>query len=303
MIRLNTIVLLMIWLFLTASSFVVAEQLLPYANPIASTAIRFALAALLMLLCVRGKYLSILSGALALQYFLVSVLLVLFFLGLFVALETTTAVKTSVIYTLLPLMTVLLNAVVASVRASVFQCLGFVLGSAGALWLLFDLNRKDFANWTWVSGDGVFLMACASLALHVVLLKRWFAGRPPAQSVFTILVFGSFLLLPGFIFWGESETIQWQEFGFWWPLLYLTGFTTLGTFFLQQKLLQRLCANDLLATSYLSPAIVVGLTASSWFLQGSNGIWGIALTLLGMGLIFQGRPAENPSKSLAKMRH
>ena len=298
MYRLNAYVLLAIWLFLTASSFVVAEQLMPYANSIASTAMRFLLAAFLLLLITRGRYLRAVSTELVLKYFLVATLLVVFFLGLFVALETTTSVKTSVIYTLLPLMTVLLSFVVAGVKPSSVQCIGFVLGSSGALWLLLDLNHEDFSRWQWVSGDGVFLTACSSLALHVVLLKRWFTAESPVQTVSYMLIFGSVLLLPILIVWGEIETLQWRELGFWWPLLYLTCFATLGTFLLQQRLLQELSANHLLAASYLSPIIVVALTAFGWFQQGSSGIWGIALTLVGMGLIFRDHRTEGDADTI-----
>ena len=145
-------------------------------------------------------------------------------------------------------------------------------------------------------GDGVFCCACVSLSLHVVLLKRWFSAQPPVQTVFFLLLFGSLLLLPVMVMWGDVESIQWSELGFWWPLLYLTGFATLATFLLQQWLLQRLTANHLLAASYLSPAIVVMLTTMPRVSLSYQGMFGVALTCLSLALIFRGAFPESVPK-------
>ncbi len=86
-----------------ASSFVVSKDLLPYANPIASTGLRFILASILMLpiiwrIYVWKKSASFIGTKIIVQYSFISLFLVLFFLGLFEALKTTSAMRTSVIY-------------------------------------------------------------------------------------------------------------------------------------------------------------------------------------------------------------
>ncbi len=301
MARFNAYVLLAVWLCLTASSFVVAEVIADYANPIATTALRFWLATVLMIPFVKSLHLELPSVMVMAKYACVSSLLVGFFVGLFVALNSTTAVKTSVIYTSIPLLTVVLSFVVLNVRPSLIQTTGFVLGCVGALWLLFSTNEALQAHWSWVSGDAVFLLACVSLALHIVLLKLWFTRVPPVQSVFHILLLGSLILTPFLLVWGQLGQVKWRHPEFLGALIYLTAFTTVGTFLLQQNILQRLSANHLLSVSYLTPLVVMLLgvshSASQW--QGS---WGaIVLTLFSVGLIFH-RHEEQRSRILTSYK-
>ncbi len=286
MARFSAYVLLAIWLCLTASSFVVAEVIADYANPIAATALRFWLATVLMIPLIKSQHREPSSAMEVAKYACVSSLLVGFFIGLFVALNSTTAIKTSVIYTSIPLLTVGLSVVVLSVRPSLIQASGFVLGSVGALWLLFSANRELQAQWSWVYGDAVFLLACVSLALHIVLLKHWFSTAPPVRSVFYMLLLGSLMLTPFLLVWGQLGDVKWQHPEFLWSLIYLTAFTTLGTFLLQQNILQRLSANHLLSVSYLTPMVVMLLGVSVSAVQW-RGSWGaILLTLLAVALIF-----------------
>ncbi|MAZ87615.1 MAG: hypothetical protein CL693_08210 [Cellvibrionaceae bacterium] len=293
MSRINAYILLAVWLCLTASSFVVAEVVAPYANPIATTALRFWLATALLLPFVKRHHLKHSSLEVLLKYVLVSSLLVGFFVGLFVALKSTTAVKTSVIYTSTPLLSVVLSFLLLKVKPSWIQFLGFVLGCVGALWLLFSSNRGLVDGWSWTLGDGIFLLACFSMGLHIVLLKVWFFEVPPVQSVFHILLIGSLLLTPPLMIWGQPEDVQWLQAEFWWSLIYLTAFATVGTFMLQQNILQRLSANHLLSASYLSPAVVMLLSVSMTSTQWRGDWQAMLLTLLAVGLIFHRHEAPS----------
>ena len=106
--------LLVLWAWLMASSFMISGKVVPYANPLVTTELRFLLAAMIFLpfLLLDGKKGS-LTGLLRKEiigpYLIISGTLVTFFIGMFWALQTTTALNTSVIYTLVPLIGVIVS--------------------------------------------------------------------------------------------------------------------------------------------------------------------------------------------------
>ncbi len=220
---------------------------------------------------------------------MVSLFLVLFFLGLFEALKTTTATRTSVIYTLLPLLTVVVSYLGLKVRPSVKQLIGFVLGSVGATWVLLALGKNTVSFLTWYGGDSIFILACLSLSLHVVLIKKWLEDQPSVQSAFYILCMGSVIMLPCLWLFGELDALRWEEAKFWQAFLYLTVFTTICTFWLQQYLLKNLGPNHLLAVSYVVPLFVLLPQSLSMPNQLYYGLPGIVLTGVALMMIFQQR--------------
>ncbi len=278
-----------VWLVLISSSFVVSEWLSPYASPVASTGLRFILSCVILSPFVIKKLPS-LGLELLSRYAAISACLVLFFLGLFKSLETTTAIRTSVIYTLLPLLTVAVSYLGLRIKPAAIPLLGFILGSLGAVWVLMTLNTTVIDLWSWYFGDSIFLVSCIFLALHVVLIKRWLGDQSPLQSTWLILMMGSVLILPALLVYGELSQVRWQQNEFWLAFLYLTCGATLGTFLLQQYLLKRFGPDHLLAVSYLMPLCV--LLPGVWF-EGYRlycGLPGILLTLGAMPLIFRKSP-------------
>lgn len=282
--------LLLLWVSLMASSFVVSAELIPYANSIASTGLRFVLASIMMLPLVVARYKSSNTEfkgnqTVYFQYSLISLFLVLFFVGLFEALKTTTAMKTSVIYTLVPLLSVFLTYFGLRLKTSKTKLLGFLLGTIGAVWVLLAFNKSDADLLTWSMGDGIFLLASLSLSVHVVLVKKWGAGVPPLQGSFYIMSLGSLMLLPLMLLLGELDEVAWDNAKFWQILIYLTVFTTMVTFFLQQYLVQKVGPNHLLAFTYLIPILVV---IPQELVVGPpliNSLSGILITLLALYLI------------------
>lgn len=281
-----TYVALLLWLVLTASSFVVSAELLPHANPIASTGLRFLLACILMLPFFIRR-IPVFTRTMIFRYLWISLFLVLFFVGLFKSLQTTTALRVSVIYTLLPLLTVIVSYCALRLRASPRQLAGFVLGSGGAVWGLLATNGDRFDFWTWYSGDSLFLLSCVCLALHVVLIKKWLVSIDPVQSVFMILLMGGALLIPFVLGYGELQQVHWESRHFWVTFLYLTCFTTIGTFLLQQYLLRHFGPNHLLAVSYLIPFCILLPNAVLHLDQLYYALPGFVLTAMAMPMIFR----------------
>ncbi|MCF6440139.1 DMT family transporter [Pseudoalteromonas luteoviolacea] len=250
-------ILLLVWVGLLSSSFVVSGKVLPYASPIAATCLRFILTSLCLAPLVwRSSNVKLTVKQIG-QYTLISGFLVLFFVGLFESLKTITAEKTAVIYTLLPLISVFLSFIFMGIKTRTSQLLGFLIGTASAIWMLINGQNNLQALSKWQYGDTVFLAACFCLAMHVILIKKWATTQSALTSTFYIALLGSLLLLPIMLFYGDLTHLVWQSHTFWTWLIYLTLFTTLGTFFLQQHLLKKVSPNAFLAMTYLVPAFVI----------------------------------------------
>ncbi len=276
---------LLLWVFLLASSFIVSATLVPYASPLFSTWLRFLLACLCLLPLVYrqlGPYLQI--GILA-RYGLTSLCLMLFFIGLFEALKTTTALQTSVIYTLVPLLSVGLGYLIAGTVAKGCQLLGFLIGVAGAIWVLMGSGQGGLQSLHWQQGDLICLLACISLALHVVLARRWSALAPPQLGAFLLLLCGSMIMLPWVLWQGGWQQVHWAEAAFWQGLLYLTLFATIATAFLQQSLLRYTGPERLVAFTYLVPGLVLLLQGQVAVLLSPAVLPGVGLTALALYLI------------------
>lgn len=300
---------LLLWAWLMASSFIVSGHMVEYASPIATSAFRFLLAMFIMLPALlfswhRGKLNKIeqFKALFAVRqrlfhYVVISGALVGFFIGLFVALKSTTPLNTSVLYTLVPLIGVMIARVWLKELAPLWRVIGFVLGSIGAMIVLFSTqgsSAQDFPiqgndGFGWHSGDYIFVGACFLLALHVVSVQKWGRSLGALSGAFMIMLFGSLWLLPIALIWGELDQVQWSSQGFWVNVLYLTVFTTLFTFILQQRLVMTVGASRLLAMSYSIPvwvALFTALTQSrllslvDWPFASGILILGIALFLI-----------------------
>ncbi|MBJ7554982.1 DMT family transporter [Marinomonas spartinae] len=295
----NALLLLLLWAWLMASSFIVSGHMVQYASPLATSAVRFLLSLLMMLPALMVSWhrsgLNILdqfhalfqSKRRLLHYLMISGALVGFFVGLFTSLEFTTPLHTSVLYTLIPLMGVLIAFVWLRELPSWWRVLGFVLGSMGAMIVL--LATHSSGTFGWNKGDSLFLGACLLLAFHVVSVQKWGHTLGALPGAFMIMLFGTVWLLPIALIWGNIEQVQWLSFGFWSTILYLTIFTTLLTFVLQQRLVTTVGASRLLAFSYTVPIWVAVYTAFSqarWSdLFDFGFVTGVSIVLLALILI------------------
>jgi drug/metabolite transporter (DMT)-like permease len=283
-------ILLVVWVGLMASSFVISADLIPYANSITSTGLRFLLATVMMLPLILVNYQPLSKSRILLQYGLMSIFLVLFFIGLFEALKTTTAARVAVIYTLVPLISLIFSHVILRDKVDKVKLIGFLLGTFGAILFLLANAGKTVVIFVWYSGDSIFFLSCCSLSMHVVLVKKWGAEVPAAQGAFYIMLLGGLMLVPMMLIMGDLDQVAWQVSEFWWLLVYLTLFTTMGTFFLQQYLIQKLGPSQLLAFTYLIPILVALSLGWQVIYQSKQSLAGILIILLALYLIANDKP-------------
>ncbi|NLQ17300.1 DMT family transporter [Marinomonas sp. M1K-6] len=300
----SALLTLLLWAWLMASSFIVSAHMVNYASPIATSTFRFLLAMLIMLpallfswqrakLNKTAQFKALFTSRQRLfHYVVISGALVGFFIGLFVALQSTTPLHTSVLYTLVPLIGVVIARVWLKEVAPLWRVMGFVLGSIGAMTVLFatqgfstqGFSVQDNDGFQWHSGDYIFVGACFLLALHVVSVQKWGRSLGALSGAFMIMLFGTFWLLPIALIWGELDQVQWSMSGFWVNVLYLTVFTTLFTFVLQQRLVMTVGASRLLAISYTIPVWVALFTALSQSRLASLADWPFMTGIVCLGL-------------------
>ncbi len=321
----SALMTLFIWAWLMASSFIVSGNMVDYASPIATSGFRFLLALLIVFLLLtwqwkreglslaKALYQLLSSFKRVMQYVFISGSLVGFFIGLFMALKFTTPLKTSVLYTLVPLIGVAITRLWLKESLDLRKACGFVIGSTGACLVLFSTQTSDsyniwenMAQFDWNKGDSIFLIACTLLALHVVSVQKWGKSQQPLAGAFMIMLFGSIWLIPITLIWGDLPQVKWHASGFWINALYLTVFTTLFTFILQQRLVITVGASRLLAFSYTIPVWVACYTAFSYsqlsdllsigFLVGLLLLW-LAFLLIGSKQFGNKVPIHNPQKS------
>jgi len=262
--------------------------------------LRFALAALLF-----APYVFVVFGwrlpsfAQARVYAALAVPLVVFFCCMFASLNTTTALNTGALFTTVPTFTALfawwLNREVTGGR----RALGLLLGTLGALWVVFRGNAGAFFNVGFNHGDALFLVGCLFLAIYQPLIKRWSLNVPVAVTTFWVIVMSGVWLLLAVILKGLWETEGAGDlFGtiggrlldlpatVYWGLLYLSVFTTLLSFFVQQLGALTIGPARSSAYSLLTPSLVMAISV---MIEPSLFAWilmpGISMVILGLLLV------------------
>ncbi len=285
---------LFLWVSLMASSFIASAYIVPYASPIVSTGLRFWIAGIVLLPFVAPRLRPYMTRKIIIRYSFISATLVIFFVGMFESLKYTSAFNTSVIYTGIPIICVILATWLLNERSNAYKMTGYALGSVGAVWVLFVSQGQDVFAFRFNQGDLIFFVASIFLAAHIVLIRKWGSYVPPQIGAFLILLCGSIMMLPIMLMFGSLQNVQWQSLAFWKILLFLSIFTTLFTFSLQQFLVRTVGPNRFIAFSYLIPLFVA---IAQGALTGGL-LWYIApgILLTGLSLIIVSREQDMNAK-------
>jgi len=245
---------------LVSTSFTVGKAIAAGLDPAILTLIRFLLASILFLPYIRRQYGLRLPTATALaRYSVISGALVAFFWLMFLALRSTTALNTSVIFTLVPGISGIYSAVILRERLGRYRLVALLLAMIGALWVIFEGDMQKLLHLQLGKGDLIFFYGCLFMAAYTPLVKLLHRGEPMAVMTFWVLVTGSFWLvvLGGNRLFG----VHWQniELLVWSGIIYLAVFCTIITFFLTQISTLSLGPTRVMAYSYLYPPLVLFL--------------------------------------------
>ncbi len=242
---------------LVSTSFTVVAAITEQLDPVLLTFIRFFWAVVLLSPYVAWRYGFHCSLSLLLRGLAIGGCVVFFFWCMFLALRFTTALHTSVLFTLVPSISGIYALILLGERLRRPQVIALVCGLVGALWVIFKGDFSMLFSLEWNRGDGIFFLGCLAMGLYSPLVSLLHRGEPMLLLTYWVLVGGLIWL----VVFGAPQivTTSWNEISFtvWAGVVYLAVFTTIITFFLNQYCLLFLGAARVTAYSYLYPALVV----------------------------------------------
>ncbi|MCW5210008.1 DMT family transporter, partial [Desulfobulbus sp. US1] len=180
-----------------------------------------------------------------------------FFWLMFLAMRSTTALNTGVIFTLVPSISGLYSAVLLKERLGRYRLIAMIPAILGAIWVLFRGSPAELLAFNLNSGDLIFFGSCLLMAFYTPLVKFFHQEEPMALMTFWILVTGCgwLLLFSGYqllsVPWGSVSLKIWSG------IIYLSIFSTITTFFLSQLCTLSLGPTRVMAYSYLYPPFIV----------------------------------------------
>ncbi len=249
--------LMVVCAILVSTSFLVVAAIADGLDPAILTLIRFFLAALLLFPYIYFRYGIRLSWSTLWRGGVISGFLVIFFWCMFLSLRYTSALNTSIIFTLVPSISGMYAMFLVGERLNGQKLIALFCGIIGAVWVL---NRGDMAqllSMQWNRGDLIFIAGCFAIGLYTPLVQLLHRGEPMVVLTFWVLVTGCgwLLLFSGY----RLFTIEWQSVphGVWCGIAYLSFFTTVTTFFLTQYSIQYIGPTRVMAYSYLYPSLVI----------------------------------------------
>ena len=97
--------------------------------------------------------------------------LVAFFWLMFLSLRWTTALNTSVIFTLVPGISGIYSAIILQERLGRYRLLALLFAMAGALWVIFHGDLSKMLSLQLGKGDLIFFYGCLFMAAYTPLVK------------------------------------------------------------------------------------------------------------------------------------
>jgi len=244
--------------FLISTSFPIGAAITSDLDSLVLTFMRFALAALLFMPFIIWRYgWHIPSLRDFLRYAVLSACLVAFFWGMFVALRTTSALNTAVIFTITPLITALVSTLLFKTTPGMTTRMALLIGMGGAIWVIFRGELDALLSLRLNVGDGIFFAATIAMGFYGPLVKRLHRGEPMAQMTFWTLVTGAAWLLA--LAAPQFSSVQWADVSasVYLGIVYLAIFTTLITFFIVQWCTTVIGPTKVISYTYLNPIWVV----------------------------------------------
>ena len=250
--------LMLISILLAATSFPIGAAITNNLPPSVMMFMRFFLAALMFApyLMLRNT-LYFPTPKRMLGYVVLSIPLAVFFWCMFEGLRYTSAINTGALYTLVPAITAIYALFINKEITHTFRSAGLLIGTLGALWIVFRGDYAALINLDLNYGDFIFIVGCFFLGLYSPLIKRIYRGEPMEVMTFWVLMSGAgWLLLASS---SQLSDIEWRNVSYevYGGILYLALFTTLITFFLLQICVVRIGATKVAAYGFLTPIFVI----------------------------------------------
>lgn len=270
-----------------AGSFSLGALAAPHLGPSALNASRFVLGTSIM----GGVALVAMNGRIGWprapwRYGVLGLLMAIFFVTMFWALQFTSPVATGAVFTLMPLASAFFGWIFLGQVPRGVVIASLVLAGIGSVWVIFRGDLNALLSFDVGIGEIVFFFGVLCHAAYAPLVRRFNRGEPVALfSFWTLLATGLLIAIYGA---REIAGTEWTAVPgiVWLAILYLAVFTTAGTFFLLQFASMRLPASKTLAYGYLTPSFIIlyeGLLGHGWANAGI--LAGAAVTVLGLAVM------------------
>jgi drug/metabolite transporter (DMT)-like permease len=280
-----------LFVFLWSTGFIGAKLGLPYAGPLTFLALRFALAAALLLLLALATRAPWPSQGVELAHYAVAGLLVhgLYLGGVYVGISLgVEAGVSALIVSLQPLLVAIFASLVLGERVARHQWLGLALGLAGVVLILARKLGHGL-------GDALGVLACLvallGITMGTIYQKRHCAGMDLRTG--NVIQFAAAGLGTGLVaLLVEDNRVTWSgEFVF--ALLWLVLVLSLGAISLFYVLIRRGAASRVASLFFLVPPCTALL---AWPLFGETlgplALLGMALTVAGVALASRPAPGS-----------
>ena len=274
---------------LVAGSFSLGSMVANEIAPAALNVVRFAIAAVVMgsLAALNGK-ITRTSFAAPWRYGVLGVMFVIYFVLMFEGLKTASAVSTSAVFTLTPILSAIFGYLLMRQITTSRVALGLAIGAAGALWVIFRADLDALLAFRIGTGEAIFFWGCVSHALYTPMSRLLNRGEHPFTYTFGIMVAG-FLAL-ALYGWRDVLATDWAHLPalVWVTILYTALVAGSGTFTLLQFATMRLPSAKVMAYTYLTPSWVI-----LWELALGRDVppvavlAGVALTIVALAMLLR----------------
>jgi len=245
-----------------AGSFSLGSMVANLISPVALTASRFALAAVLIAIIVSLNFRITREHTRGLwRYGVGGILMSVYFVLMFVALQTATPVSISTIFTLTPPLSGLFGWILLRQVMTRSSALALAIGALGAVWVIFRGDLDAMLALRIGVGEMIFFAGCVSHALYTPFVRRVNRGEPLQVFVLGMLISGAILL--GCFGWQDIATTPWTALPaiVWITIAYLTVIATALTFLAVSYASLRLPSAKVMAYTYLTPSWVLAWEA------------------------------------------
>jgi drug/metabolite transporter (DMT)-like permease len=276
---------MLLWALLIAASFSAAAQVSQAIDPILLTGLRLLFCALVFLPLLLFKRDTAMTAPGLIGHAVLGLLLAVYFGSLFEALRYTSAVNTGTMFTLVPLLTLLFEAVLMPDIHLKQRALPMLIAASGAVLLV--LKGAGPGELPSLYAVSVYGVGCLAMALYSPLSQRLKArslkGRGPVGMTFWNMLFGALFLLTFCGFsggWRSASLLTVSDF--WW-LIYLAVFATLATFWLLHRAIGVIAPSSVISYIYLS-TLFLTLFHWFWLRQSPLSLEIIGALLVGVGM-------------------
>lgn len=261
---------------LIAGSFAIGSKAATLIEPAALQAARFCLAgALIGALALAGGRLGGAFFHKPWRWLILGGLFVIYFVTMFEALKTVSAVSISAVFTLTPFLAALIGWAALGQHFGLRMGVALTLGAMGALWIIFRGDMNALLSFDLGRGEAIFLIGVVAHAIYPNAARALTRGDHPLTVNTGMLAAGLILLV--LYGWGDIRATDWLHLpGIVWITLFYTSIITgAGTFSLLLYGSNRLPAGKVMAYNYLVPVWVViwqlalgDPTAPLWVMAG-----------------------------------